>query len=257
MLQDMLADLFSNKAAIFSILGISSFLSGASVLANYMDLKITINREKEKKKSAKKTVADEGKAEAHQTEKGQTGDVQTTDVEESDDHSNDVEVNNAQISDSQVNGMQLSSAKMVEMQETMPQSKEIFDSLMRENEKLRRMLLIYQVQAVKEKEILERLENLLKVQDIFSDHGESLFYKKALIRAMVEYCNKDGIIMVHNESAILPKHIKAYKKMLYKRPPNANWVLVRFDRTEDIGISKYAAIVRKENTEGINYDIRA
>lgn len=212
MLQNLLADFFSNKVAMFSLLGISSLLSGASILANYMDLKITINREKDKKKGEKETVADEAEAEIHQTEERQTSDPQTIHVEAGDDHANDVEMDDAQISDPQVNGMQMSSARMGEIQETMLQSRENFDRIVRENEKLRRMLLVYQVQAIREKKALDRFEDTLEVQDY-----KGLLAEITMLEAMIPYLSKNGTLTLHDESLILPKRIKVYKKMQYKR----------------------------------------
>lgn len=186
MLQKVLIDLFSNRWAVWVLLGFSLILSIASVYANYADLKIAMGGEKEKKKCANKNAADENKKrDAHKVKK-----KPSNGAELSNSKTNNCEASYSEPSCAQPNDHQAASdISMSDKQDTVTLSKDSFERLICENIRLRRELREVSNKEASNKETpnLEDIEELLKVQKIIQNGSETDKDKWIRLQMLVDY----------------------------------------------------------------------
>ena len=186
MLQKVLIDLFSNRGAIWVLLGFSLILSITSVYANYVDLKIAMGGEKEKKKCANKNAAGKNKKrDTHKVRKKPSNGVKLNHSKTSDDEAGYSQQSYVQTIDHQA----ASDTSMSEKQDAVILPRESFERLICENIRLRRELREVSNKETPNKETpnLEDIEELLKVQKIIQNRFEPDKDKLIGLRTSVDY----------------------------------------------------------------------
>lgn len=186
MLQKVLIDLFSNRGAVWVLLGFSLILSIASVSANFADLKSEMGGEKEKKKCANKNAADENKKKRRtQSDKKTSNGAELSNSKTSDDEAGYSQQSYVQTIDHQA----ASDTSMSEKQDAVILPRESFERLICENIRLRRELMEVSNKEASNKETpnLEDIEELLKVQKIIQNRSESDKDKWIRLQMLVDY----------------------------------------------------------------------
>lgn len=200
MLQKVLIDLFSNRGAVWVLLGFSLILSIASVSANFADLKSEMGGEKEKKKCANKNAADENK----KKRRTQSDKKTSNGAELSNSKTNNCEASYSEPSCAQPNDHQAASdVSMSDKQDTVTLSKDFFERLIFENMELRRIL--------KKTPNLEELEELLKVQKNIQNESETDKDKWIRLQMLVDHDIGKTIMRCKNARTAV-KAIKKSKK---------------------------------------------
>ncbi len=200
MLQKVLIDLFSNRWAVWVLLGFSLILSIASVFANFADLKSEMGGEKEKKKCANKNAADENKKKRRtQSDKKTSNGAELSNSKKTDYEASYSEPSYAQPIDHQA----ASDISMSEKQDTVILPRDSFERLICENMELKRIL--------KKTPNLEELEELLKVQKNIQNESETDKDKWIRLQMLVDHDIGKTIMRCKNARTAV-KVIKKSKK---------------------------------------------